>query len=724
MRWEGQQPATRSEQGGRLQSWVNARRGGRSGVQPMGDPYRHAVSVFRCANVIASAVARATMRVYEGETRVEQGELVDILERPNPYMTGPRFAHTVALHLALNGNAWVFKDRDDDGRLRWLVPIPPGMVSPDRSGSTNPYALKGWRVASAFGGRTLPPDQIVHIPYYPDPNDPIIGLSPLGVARIAVETDHAAQEYNRSVLENSGELSGILRWVGEGTLRDEDVEELARQWHDRHGGPGNAGKTAVLGGNYEFQPTSIPLRDLQWIEGHRVALADVARAYAVPLVFLNEFEASGLSDAGLRVQERMLYDQTVIPLARLIDAALTEGVAEDVEPGRTVYFDFDGVEALQPEANAKLERAAKLQALGYPLNTINEELELGMPSVPWGDTAFVSAGLTTPEAVIALAEADIVDSMLPPVGPDATEQEPAPSDAPPSPPPSDGADAPSEDDVPPPPPPPAAEEQASATPRSPEEEERRAQLWRTRASRSNRFSRGLRRKLIRELTKQRDAVIAAVKQQGQGRALTRSLEDAADEVKPDAIAELIKAWATSAFADGYKRAHSELDVVSDEQVEFALGRKEINKIAERYFDARLGEVVQIGERIRKRVRDTLVEGWTEGESLADLIERITETFNASFARARTIARTETLIALHGGQFERYRGVPGLKIEWVVPTKDEHVRDSHMRLDGDRVEVGQEFRNGLLHPHDPAGRPEEIINCRCEYIPIIEGLSDA
>jgi uncharacterized protein with gpF-like domain len=53
--------------------------------------------------------------------------------------------------------------------------------------------------------------------------------------------------------------------------------------------------------------------------------------------------------------------------------------------------------------------------------------------------------------------------------------------------------------------------------------------------------------------------------------------------------------------------------------------------------------------------------------------------------------------------------------WLT-AKDEKVRDSHSRENGNIVEVGKRFPvTNLRYPGDPKGRAEEIVNCRCVAI---------
>ena len=97
-------------------------------------------------------------------------------------------------------------------------------------------------------------------------------------------------------------------------------------------------------------------------------------------------------------------------------------------------------------------------------------------------------------------------------------------------------------------------------------------------------------------------------------------------------------------------------------------------------------------------------------------------------RAETIVRTEANRVFGIGANERAKQVekknPGLK-KWWLTAGDERVRDTHfeagIRYSEDKaIPIDQPFRVGaatLDFPGDPAGLPEEVINCRCRSIVI-------
>ena len=90
------------------------------------------------------------------------------------------------------------------------------------------------------------------------------------------------------------------------------------------------------------------------------------------------------------------------------------------------------------------------------------------------------------------------------------------------------------------------------------------------------------------------------------------------------------------------------------------------------------------------------------------------------------ARTAVTGAQNAGRTNSYKRAQSmgvkLKQEWLA-TLDLRTRHSHRQLDGEKVEVGKKFSNGLRYPADPNGSYAEIMNCRCTLIAALDGIED-
>ena len=120
--------------------------------------------------------------------------------------------------------------------------------------------------------------------------------------------------------------------------------------------------------------------------------------------------------------------------------------------------------------------------------------------------------------------------------------------------------------------------------------------------------------------------------------------------------------------------------------------------------------------VREHLRETLSEGLAKGESATELAARVSEAMDATRSRAMTIARTEMGTAYSNGRMIGMKQAGVERHQWLS-AKDDAVRPSH-DIDEEEVNVGDPFSNDLIQPLDPAGPPEEVINCRCTTLPVV------
>lgn len=169
--------------------------------------------------------------------------------------------------------------------------------------------------------------------------------------------------------------------------------------------------------------------------------------------------------------------------------------------------------------------------------------------------------------------------------------------------------------------------------------------------------------------------------------------------------------------------------------------------------ARVGELITDGQRwvdlaadilastrtrLADAVRTIVTDAQERGQTLGDLTRRLaTEIVAAparpedeadddrrhvlSWARAETIARTETARAENAGRLAAYDATGVEELEWIAYSDGRSGDRHHERLDGVRIRRGETWRtplgNRLRYPGDPSAPVEDTANCRCTMRPV-------
>jgi len=124
------------------------------------------------------------------------------------------------------------------------------------------------------------------------------------------------------------------------------------------------------------------------------------------------------------------------------------------------------------------------------------------------------------------------------------------------------------------------------------------------------------------------------------------------------------------------------------------------------------KVTEINDTTKGKLSKTLTEGITEGEGIPKLRDRVSSVMTeAKTSRAELIARTETASTVNFGNIETMVSGGVKKHTWLTAI-DGRERPSHAAINGETVNIGEPFRNGLLYPGDPNGDASEVCNCRC------------
>lgn len=248
---------------------------------------------YACVRVLADAAASIPLHVFRrtqaGRQRVESGRTPVLLEHPAPGMTQAALIGQIVAHLNLHGNAYVGKFRNGAGEIAQLALLPPENVVPEIRAGRPVYTLTNPHGRPTEHGA----DDIVHIKALT--TDGLVGLSPVRQARVVLGLSDTLAKHAATFFDGDALPAGVLRVnqfgvptvapsledQADGVQPPSDLDEIRDAWTSGQAGKGRR-RVAVVSGEVEFTPVSMPLEDAQFLQQRQLSAVEVARVFRVP----------------------------------------------------------------------------------------------------------------------------------------------------------------------------------------------------------------------------------------------------------------------------------------------------------------------------------------------------------------------------------------------------------------------------------------------------------
>lgn len=237
-----------------------------------------------------------------GETRATDHPLWPLLhDAPNLEQTSIEFRQDQVCHLALRGNAYTaIVQNPGTGAIEALWPM-----HPDR---TRPFRYKDGqgvtRVAYDFmplngPSMVLTDAEVIHLKRRPFSHDGLRGTSPIDLHRQTIGGAIAADEYGAAVFGNNAQPNGAVTVPGGARISPEARDMLRESWDEKHRGPRNAARIAILDAGMSFQQIGMTNEQAQYIDSRRYSAVEIARLFGVPPHLIGETDKSTSWGSGI-----------------------------------------------------------------------------------------------------------------------------------------------------------------------------------------------------------------------------------------------------------------------------------------------------------------------------------------------------------------------------------------------------------------------------------------
>jgi len=297
-------------------------------------------AVYACVSRIADTIAMMEASVIrvgrDGSRRkMKNNQINNLISRePNDYIGAYEFFQRIVSDALLYGTGHAFIDRSNAKVQMYHIPASRITVI------NNP--LTGEKFYSYDGAPTkIPQRDILEIQAFRGLNPTHTQLQNLGTAK-------AVQDFGSTFFKNGGMLGGILSTKEH--MSAEQMKQAQRTWESEYSGSQNAHKVAILGGGFQYQPLSVPLEQLQFLEMKKYSTEEIARMYQVPPAMIGMESNTAYSNYEQQVLQ--FHQGCILPWVRRIELEIERKLLRG-DKNLQCVFDVDVLLRADSENRAK-----------------------------------------------------------------------------------------------------------------------------------------------------------------------------------------------------------------------------------------------------------------------------------------------------------------------------------------------------------------------------------
>lgn len=328
-----------------------------------------------CVDVRATKVASTPMKIYKPvnsniDKPVDKHPFYELIKHPNSYQSQFDFLYLLQAYPDITGSAYIYIGKNRYGRPSSLELLLPHKTRKFIEEGEIVYEYTGTGKYQKFTD-----DEIIHVKY-PNPKNPMQGLSPMERARMPINLIEYMEQFLLSLMANRARPDLILR--SEQDISEKEAKRVSMSWKKKHSGIDKAGSIAVMGSGLDIRTLSLAPSDVQFLESKKEALMEISAAYKVPKYKLGEVEDVNKSNA--HELELSFQRDTITPLLNLRDLYFTNDIISLYD--RKLIIKSEEVVPVDKE----FRREQESMDLNQGVITINEvRKRRGLEPVPYGD---------------------------------------------------------------------------------------------------------------------------------------------------------------------------------------------------------------------------------------------------------------------------------------------------------------------------------------------------
>jgi len=365
----------------------NADAGYFSGVNQMSPEGNSAA--LACLNVLGTAFSEPPLKVYlktqEGDEYIANHPAQELMDNPNPNMSSSLMNNYIVTSIAVSGDAFLLKLRNDAGQVVQLVPLLPEMVEVK---GNNEQLITKYQYKQKGNTLEIMPEDMIHLRERIDPRNHRRGLSPLRSVMVEVLGDAAASQMGAALVKNTGVPSVVISPKNDLSMTSDEAENIAEVFGRRFGGENRGRPLVISGGEVDIKTLSFSPKDLEIGKLRYINEERISAVLGVPAILAGL--GSGLERAtysNAKELREFFTEQKLIPMWNHFANEFTKQLLlQDFEDNKDYCFKYDlsDVRALSQDEDAEMQRIVTGFNAGFV--TVNEARQATqLPTLDNGD---------------------------------------------------------------------------------------------------------------------------------------------------------------------------------------------------------------------------------------------------------------------------------------------------------------------------------------------------
>ena len=351
----------------------NADAGFFSGVNQMSPEGNSAA--LACLNVLGTAFSEPPLKVYlktqEGDEYIPNHPAQALLDNPNPNMSSSLMNNYIVTSIAVYGDAFLLKLRNDAGAVVQLVPLLADMI--EVKGNEEQLITK-YQYKQKGNTLEIMPEDMIHLRERIDPRNHRRGLSPLRSVMVEILGDAAASQMGAALVKNTGVPSVVISPKNDLSMTSDEAENIAEVFGRRFGGENRGRPLVISGGEVDIKTLSFSPKDLEIGKLRYINEERISAVLGVPAILAGlgaGLERATYSNA--KELREFFTEQKLIPMWNHFANEFTKQLLlQDFEDNTDYCFKYDisDVRALSQDEDATMQRIVTGFNAGFV--TVNE----------------------------------------------------------------------------------------------------------------------------------------------------------------------------------------------------------------------------------------------------------------------------------------------------------------------------------------------------------------